>query len=111
MLEMLRAIIEKFPKTVVDDQSQTLFIHLLVCLTNDQDKDVRLMTGTVIKLLISRITTRSVHLSIDRGISWYMGENPQLWSAAAQVYYLNWLSATASALSISFSFFFLLFLG
>ncbi|KAL5542673.1 hypothetical protein UlMin_010383 [Ulmus minor] len=88
VLEMLHAIIVKFPNTVVDDQSQTLFMHLVVCLANDQDKVVRSMTGAAIKRLIGRISsisTNSLNSIIDCGISWYSGEKPQLCSAGAQV--------------------------
>lgn len=98
MLEMLRPIVEKFPKAVVDDQSQTLFVHLLVCLTNDQDKDVCFMTGT----LISRIGMCSVCFIIDCGYILVYGRE----SLNLEWYnYLNWLSATAPAFSLCFSFF------
>ena len=87
MLEMIHTILIKFPKSVVDEQSQTLFVHLVVCLTNDQDNKVRSMIGAAIKLLIERISPHSLHPIIEYNLSWYLGEKQQLWSAAAQVKY------------------------
>ncbi|PON57236.1 Coatomer beta subunit [Trema orientale] len=85
VLEMLHAIIVKFPKSVVDDQSQTLFIHLVVCLANDQDNEVRSMSGAAIKRLIGCTSSRSLQTILDCSISWYLDKKSQLWSAAAQV--------------------------
>lgn len=85
VLEMLHTIIVKFPKTVLDNHSQTLFIHLVVCLANDQDNEVRSMTGTAIKRLISCISARSLHSILEFSLSWYLDKKSQLWGAAAQV--------------------------
>lgn len=85
MLEMLHTIIIKFPKSVVDEQSQTFFVHLVVCLANDQDNEVRSMSGAAIKHLIGHVSQRSLHSILEYSISWYLGEKQQLWSAAAQV--------------------------
>lgn len=86
MLEMLHAIIMKFPPQVVNEQSQTLFLQLVVCLVNDSEKKVRLMTGAAIKLLIGRVTPQSLHSILEYTLSWYSGEKQGLWSAAAQVH-------------------------
>ncbi|KAL4289520.1 hypothetical protein GQ457_14G012480 [Hibiscus cannabinus] len=85
VLEMLHAILIKFPKGIVDEQSQTIFVHLVVCLANDQDNKVRSMTGAVIKLLIGRISQHSVNSILEYSMSWYLGEKQQLWGAGAQV--------------------------
>ncbi|XP_062109162.1 uncharacterized protein LOC133819824 isoform X2 [Humulus lupulus] len=84
-LEMLHAIIVKFPKSVVDDQSQTLFFHLVLRLANDLDNEVRSMSGAAIKRLIGCISAHSLHSILESSISWYMDKKSQLWSAAAQV--------------------------
>uniref|UniRef100_A0A803Q1W1 ARM repeat superfamily protein n=1 Tax=Cannabis sativa TaxID=3483 RepID=A0A803Q1W1_CANSA len=84
-LEMLHAIIVKFPKSVVDDQSQTLFIHLVACLANDLDSEVHAMSGAAIKRLIGCVSAHSLHSILESSLSWYMDEKPKLWSAAAQV--------------------------
>lgn len=85
MLEMLHAIIIKFPKSIVDEQSRTLFVHLVVCLANDQDNKVRSMTGEVIRVLVGHISQSSLHSILEYSLSWYLGEKQQLWSAGAQV--------------------------
>ncbi|KAL3724550.1 hypothetical protein ACJRO7_029686 [Eucalyptus globulus] len=85
VLEMLHAIIVKFPKSVLDEQSQSLFIHLVVSLANDQDNRVRSMTGAAIKLLVARISPHPLHSILEYSLSWYLGGKKQLWSAAAQV--------------------------
>ncbi|XP_060178660.1 uncharacterized protein LOC132608895 isoform X2 [Lycium barbarum] len=84
ILEMLHAIIMKFPVSIIDEQSQTFFLHLVVCLANDRDNKVRSMTGTVIKLLIGRVSPRSLQSILEFSRSWYLGDKPHLWSAAAQ---------------------------
>ncbi|KAG6678404.1 hypothetical protein I3842_14G078800 [Carya illinoinensis] len=85
VLEMLHAIIVKFPRKNVDEQSQTLFVHLVVCLANDHDSRVRSMTGAAIKKLIGCISSHSLHSILEYTLSWYSEETQQLWSAAAQV--------------------------
>ncbi|MCD9558563.1 U3 snoRNP protein [Datura stramonium] len=85
ILEMLHAIIMKFPVSIIDEQSQMFFLHLVVCLANDRDNKVRSMTGTVIKLLVGRISPRSLQSILEFSRSWYLGDKPHLWSAAAQV--------------------------
>ncbi|XVE81263.1 hypothetical protein DITRI_Ditri15bG0049500 [Diplodiscus trichospermus] len=85
VLEMLHAIIIKFPKGIVDEQSQTIFVHLVVCLANDQDNRVRSMAGAVIKLLIGRVSQNLLNSILEYSLSWYLGEKQQLWGAGAQV--------------------------
>ncbi|KAH0641401.1 hypothetical protein KY285_037987 [Solanum tuberosum] len=85
ILEMLHAVIMKFPVSIIDEQSQTFFLHLVVCLANDRDNRVRSMTGTVIKLLVGRVSPRSLQSILEFSRSWYLGDKPHLWSAAAQV--------------------------
>ncbi|OMO88554.1 Down-regulated-in-metastasis protein [Corchorus olitorius] len=90
VLEMLHAIIKKFPKSILDEQSQTIYVHLVVCLANDQDSEVRSMTGAAIKLLIKRISQdhinqHSLNSILEYSLSWYLGKKQQLWSAGAQV--------------------------
>ncbi|KAB1216916.1 hypothetical protein CJ030_MR4G016071 [Morella rubra] len=85
VLEMLHAIIVKFPRENVDEQSQTLFVHLVVCLANDHDNGVRSMTGAAIKKLIECVSSHSLHSIIEFTLSWYSEETQHLWSAAAQV--------------------------
>ncbi|OMO92169.1 Down-regulated-in-metastasis protein [Corchorus capsularis] len=90
VLEMLHAIMKKFPKSILDEQSQTIFVHLVVCLANDQDSEVRSMTGAAIKLLIKRISQdhisqHSLNSILEYSLSWYLGKKQQLWSAGAQV--------------------------
>ncbi|KAB1206516.1 hypothetical protein CJ030_MR7G000028 [Morella rubra] len=85
VLEMLHAIIVKFPRENVDEQSQMLFVHFVVCLANDHDNGVRSMTGAVIKKLIGCVSSHSLHSIIEYTLSWYSEETQQLWSAAALV--------------------------
>eukprot|EP00268_Persea_americana_P031222 TRINITY_DN30328_c0_g1_i1.p1 TRINITY_DN30328_c0_g1~~TRINITY_DN30328_c0_g1_i1.p1 ORF type:complete len:2757 (-),score=438.74 TRINITY_DN30328_c0_g1_i1:344-7405(-) len=85
VLEMLHAILIKFPKSVVDSQAQTFFLHLVVCLANDNESKVRSMVAAAIKLLIGRTSQQALHPILEYCLSWYKGGNPHLWSAAAQV--------------------------
>ncbi|XP_073005480.1 uncharacterized protein [Typha latifolia] len=85
VLEMLHAILIKFPKSVVDSQAQTFFLHLVVALANDHEHKVCSMVASVIKVLIGRVSQHSLHPIIDYSLSWYMGDKQHLWSAAAQV--------------------------
>ncbi|XP_071696721.1 uncharacterized protein [Rutidosis leptorrhynchoides] len=85
VLEMLHAIIIKFPREFVDKQSQKLFLQLVVCLANDSEKQIRSMTGAVIKRLIGRLSSQSLLPIIDYTLNWYSAEKQGLWSAAAQV--------------------------
>ena len=85
MLEMLHAIVIKFPKAIVDEHSQAIFVHLVVCLANDNDNKVRSMTGAAIKLLIGHVSAHSLHSILEYSLSWYLGGKQHLWCASAQV--------------------------
>lgn len=85
VLEMLHAIIKKFPQTKLDEQSDTLFVRLVVCLANDSNNKVRSMTATTIKLLIGRISPHLLQSILEYCRSWYLGKKQQLCSAGAQV--------------------------
>lgn len=89
VLDMLTAIVEKCPRSAVDKISQTVFVHLVACLANDQDNNVRSMTGAVIKRLIHCRSSVPLHSILDYSLSWYLGGRQQLRSAAAQVNFLN----------------------
>lgn len=82
---MIHAIIVKFPKSVLDEQSQTLFVHLVVCLANDNDNIVRSMCATAIKKLIGSVSPDALNSVLKYALSWYLGGKQQLWGAAAQV--------------------------
>ncbi|KAI4375205.1 hypothetical protein MLD38_013104 [Melastoma candidum] len=84
-LEMIHAIIMKFPSRVLEKQAQTLFLHMVVGLANDPDNKVRSMTGAAIKRLVGRMGPHSLQSVVTFSLSWYFGEKCQLRSAAAQV--------------------------
>ncbi|KAJ8449660.1 hypothetical protein Cgig2_001316 [Carnegiea gigantea] len=85
VLEMLGTIIKRFPESVINQQSQMLFVHLVVALANDHDNQVRSLIGIVIKRLISRISSQSLHSILEYCLAWYLGEKQHLWSTSAQV--------------------------
>ncbi|XP_020226475.1 small subunit processome component 20 homolog isoform X2 [Cajanus cajan] len=85
VLEMIHAIIVKFPRSVLDEQSHILFVHLVACLVNDNDNIVRSMSGVAIKKLISAVSPNSLKSILEDALSWYLGDKQQLWGAGAQV--------------------------
>ncbi|CAH9107367.1 unnamed protein product [Cuscuta epithymum] len=84
VLEMIHVIIKKFP-TIIDEQSQTIFMHLVICLANDQDNKVRSMAGAAIKRLAGHVNSHSLKSILEFSFSWYLGGKQHLWSSAAQV--------------------------
>nr|KYP57020.1 U3 small nucleolar RNA-associated protein 20 [Cajanus cajan] len=84
VLEMIHAIIVKFPRSVLDEQSHILFVHLVACLVNDNDNIVRSMSGVAIKKLISAVSPNSLKSILEDALSWYLGDKQQLWGAGAQ---------------------------
>lgn len=82
---MLHAILMKFPKSILDSQAQTFFIHLVAALSNDTDSQIHSMVATIIKELIERTSESVLNSIMEFCISWYTGDNHSLWSAAAQV--------------------------
>lgn len=84
---MIHAIIVKFPTSVLDEQSQTLFVHLVACLANDNDNIVRSMSGAAIKKLIGSVSPNFLNSMLEYALAWYLGGKQQLWGAAAQVMY------------------------
>ncbi|CAL0327253.1 unnamed protein product [Lupinus luteus] len=85
VLEMIHAIIVKFPRKVLDEQSETFFFHLVTCLANDKDKNVRSMSVAAIKKLIESVSPDKLKKILEYALSWYLGGKQQLWAAGAQV--------------------------
>lgn len=96
MLEMLDAFVIKFRKHILDEHFNTILMHLVVCLANDNDNKFRSMTGTVIKLLIGRVSKnligevedkerRPILSILEFSLSWYSSGEEHVRSAAAQV--------------------------
>ncbi|XP_010532760.1 PREDICTED: small subunit processome component 20 homolog isoform X2 [Tarenaya hassleriana] len=85
VLEMLHAVIKKLSEPRLKKQSMALFVHLVGCLANDGDSNVRSQTGTVIKFLIGHITEDQVSPILSCCLSWYSSNKQQLQAAAAQV--------------------------
>ncbi|KAH9620789.1 hypothetical protein KSS87_018169 [Heliosperma pusillum] len=85
VLDMLKTIIKRFPDSIINEQSQSLFIHLVLALANDNDNQVRSLIGIVIKLLVSRISPQARDNILNHCLALYLGENQKLWSTAAQV--------------------------
>uniref|UniRef100_A0A1J3E191 U3 small nucleolar RNA-associated protein 20 n=1 Tax=Noccaea caerulescens TaxID=107243 RepID=A0A1J3E191_NOCCA len=89
VLDMLKALILKFSEpnrgkpSILDRQSRKLFLRLVHCLANDDDKNVRFKIGGVIELLIERIGKDLVGHSLSYCLLWYKQQNLQ--AAAAQV--------------------------
>ncbi|XP_023633717.1 U3 small nucleolar RNA-associated protein 20 isoform X2 [Capsella rubella] len=89
VLDMLHALILKFSEpnlgkqSVLDQQSKTLFLQLVLCLANDVDKEVRFRAGAVIEILIGRMSTDQVESSLLYCLCWYKQQN--LRASAAQV--------------------------
>lgn len=82
---MLHTVIMKFPETVVEEQSESLFLPLVTRLVNDSASHVRAMVATVLKVLMSRLGSRSLQRMLDFSLTWYKGDNRRLWQPAAQV--------------------------
>ncbi|XP_027937625.1 small subunit processome component 20 homolog isoform X2 [Vigna unguiculata] len=85
ILEMIHTIIVKFPTSVLDEQSYSIFVRLVLCLANDNDYIVRAMAGNAIKKLVSSVSPNSLNSILDYVLCWYLGGKQQLCGAAAQV--------------------------
>lgn len=85
VLEMLKTIIKRFPESIICEQSETFFLHLVLALANDHDNQVRSLIGIVIKHLIGRINSQPLESILNICLAWYVGEKEQLRSPAAQV--------------------------
>ncbi|KAJ3672155.1 hypothetical protein LUZ60_006876 [Juncus effusus] len=85
VLEMLHAILMKFPKTIIDNQAQAFFLHLVAALSDDRDPQIHSMVGTVIKELVERTSDGVFSLILEFCVEWYCGKDRNLWSPAAQV--------------------------
>ncbi|XP_068649715.1 uncharacterized protein [Aristolochia californica] len=84
VLEMVHAILKKFPKEVLTGHASNFFFKLIICLANENDNKVCAMVGTAIKLLVERISKQALHVIIDASLIWYSSEKPKSWSIGAQ---------------------------
>lgn len=85
VLEMLHTIIMKFPDTVLEEHAEALFLPLVVRLVNDQANHIRAMVGTVLKVLMNRVSARALQRLLDFSLTWYKGDNSRLWRPSSQV--------------------------
>ncbi|KAH7288543.1 hypothetical protein KP509_31G030600 [Ceratopteris richardii] len=85
VLEMLHAVIVKFPAQAIDEQFETVFLPLVTRLLNDDSNQLRLMIGSILKLLIKRISHRSLQRVLQFCFSWLREDKHHLWRAAGQV--------------------------
>jgi U3 small nucleolar RNA-associated protein 20 len=85
VLEMLHDILTRFPQRIIDEQGQTLFLHLVVALSNEQHQNVSAMILRTIQKLFGRIGDQGKYSIFEYSLSWYTGEKQSLWSASAQV--------------------------
>ncbi|PNX86949.1 hypothetical protein L195_g043032, partial [Trifolium pratense] len=85
VLEMIHAIIVKFPISVLDEQSPKLFLHLVACMANDNDNIVRSMSEAAIEKLARSVSPNALDSIFKCALTWYLDSNRQLWSSSAQV--------------------------
>ncbi|MCO5578548.1 hypothetical protein L7F22_032391 [Adiantum nelumboides] len=85
VLEMLHTIIMKFPAQAVDEQLETFFLPLVTRLVNDESNQLRAMVGTILKVLMGRVSQRSLQRMLQFCFSWLREDKQQLWRAAGQV--------------------------
>ncbi|KAK2393598.1 ARM repeat superfamily protein [Trifolium repens] len=85
VLEMIHAIIVKFPRSVLEEQSHTFFFHLVLCMANDNDNIVRSMSEAAIEKLVRSVSPNALDSILKDALFWYLGSKQQLWGASAQV--------------------------
>ncbi|CAN1813709.1 U3 small nucleolar RNA-associated protein 20 [Linum perenne] len=85
VLEMLHVIIVKFHQSFPKLHVRSLFVQLVDCLANDVDREVRSLTGAVIKLLVQHMEPNITGFFIDSSLSWYKDENLGVRVPGAQV--------------------------
>eukprot|EP00850_Spirogloea_muscicola_P013633 SM000093S24444 [mRNA] locus=s93:494111:510484:+ [translate_table: standard] len=84
-MEMLHAIILKFPASVVEEQAEGLFVPLAARLVVDTDPRVRAMVGVVVKALLVRVGPHVGPKLLAFAFTWLRGDDARLWRPAAQV--------------------------
>ncbi|KAJ4846039.1 hypothetical protein Tsubulata_002554 [Turnera subulata] len=84
VLDMIRAIVAKAPKEFLDKHGQSLFIHLVQCLVNDNDNEVRLVIANSIKDLIRNISPKVRESILGFSLIWYKSAKKDLLSVGAQ---------------------------
>ena len=85
VLEMLHAVIVKFPVQAVDEQVETVFLPLVIRLVNEDSNQLRAMVGSILKVFIGKLGQRSLHRVLNFCMSWFKNNKQQLWRAASQV--------------------------
>ena len=86
VLEMLHAIIVKFPVQAVDEQVETIFLPLVLRLVNEDSNQLRAMVGSILKVFIGKLGQRSLQRVLSFCLSWLKNDKQQLWRAASQVW-------------------------
>ncbi|KAJ8770561.1 hypothetical protein K2173_018052 [Erythroxylum novogranatense] len=84
VLETLKDIITKFPKSFLDKHALPLFMNLVICLVNDNDNEIRSMAAKAIKLLTGRASPHLLDTILELSLSWYMSAKHQQQTPGAQ---------------------------
>lgn len=84
-LEMIHAVLVKFPPEIVDENGDFFFLPLVTRLVNDDNQQCRAMVGSVLKVLMGRVGSAARQRMIEFAMAWYGGERRELWRPAAQV--------------------------
>ena len=86
VLDMLHAVVTKFPVPVLDGFAEYLLLPLTVRLAGDADGGVRAAVGALIKALFRCASLRKAQGLTSLAVTWYQpGQKPGLRRVAAQV--------------------------
>eukprot|EP00271_Cylindrocystis_brebissonii_P004463 TRINITY_DN1612_c2_g3_i1.p1 TRINITY_DN1612_c2_g3~~TRINITY_DN1612_c2_g3_i1.p1 ORF type:complete len:2175 (-),score=483.44 TRINITY_DN1612_c2_g3_i1:572-6958(-) len=85
VLEMLQAMMAKFPQSLLDEQAEALFLPLVARLVSDPSREVRVGVGKTLQTLVRRGGPRAQERMLKFALTWYSGPKQKLWRPAAQV--------------------------
>lgn len=70
VLQMLRAIVEKFPEKILRDHFDLFFYLLAQRIVNDESKEIRELVGRLISLIVRRLPDKQVFVLNKFVLSW-----------------------------------------
>jgi len=78
VLKMMRAIIEKFPESILRDHFELMFYLLAQKIVNDESKDIRTLVGRLIALLLRRLPEKQMFTLNKFIFPWATNDNMQI---------------------------------
>lgn len=85
-IRLVSSLVERLPLDLVDQESQLIFLPLILQLVNDETEDCRAAVSKCLTRFVARVSPNVASSLFDYNFRWYNGDNPTLRLASLQMF-------------------------